>query len=256
MTLVRRPRRIRYSGVKTVAIRVTTTKAANANTQTTRLPVGSGICIPIAEKQGHEKVAQADHLRGDIERIGKGGERHPCDQRAHLTREVQSLAKFANKKTPCDRTDLHQFRHASDTAKDSRQDVTAHSKRRRYQNGHAYEREEQNAGSEVFKIRLDCEKENDRQVLEHEHTQRDASGQSVELLLVVEHFDDDDRAAERTGNGEIKRVPLPGPEGEPAKAEKNDAERNSTEDLHQCRESNGTTGTGDFLQVDLQPDHE
>ena len=90
------------------------------------------------EKQGHEKITQTDHLRGHIERIREGRERHPCHERTHLTGEMQQLSEFANEKTPGDRADLHQFRHARDTTKDSGQHITAHGKRRDYQNGHAH----------------------------------------------------------------------------------------------------------------------
>jgi hypothetical protein len=103
---------------------------------------------------------------------------------------------------------------------------------------------------------LDCEKEDDRQVLKHQHTQRDPSGQGIELFLVIEHFDNDDCAAERSCNGQIKGVPFSAAESESAETEKNHTERNSAEDLHQRGECYGTPSTGDFLQVDLEPDHE
>lgn len=169
---------------------------------------------------------------------------------------MQLLSKLANEKTPGDRADLHQFRHARDATKDSGQHVTAHRKRRSHQNGHTHEREKQKSRGQVSEIWLDRKKEDHRQVLKHEHTKRDPSGQRVELLLVVEHLDYDDRAAERSCNGQIKGVPFSATESESAETEKNHAERNSAENLHKRCESNGTAGTGDFLQVDLQPDHE
>jgi hypothetical protein len=51
---------------------------------------------------------------------------------------MQLLAKLANKKTPGDRADLHEFRHARDATKDGRQDVTAHRERRGHKNGYTH----------------------------------------------------------------------------------------------------------------------
>ena len=115
---------------------------------------------------------------------------------------------------------------------------------------------EQDAGREIFQVRLDGEEENRRQVLENEHAERDASGQGVEFLFFVEDFDNDDRAAERGGHPEIKRVPLAATEAKPATFEESNAQHHATDDLHERSQGNRFPRADNFLQIDLQADHE
>ncbi len=66
------------------------------------------------EEEGDEEVAQAGDFGGDIERVGEGGERDAGDEGAHLAREMQPFAQFADEKAPGERADLHQLRRARD----------------------------------------------------------------------------------------------------------------------------------------------
>ena len=70
-----------------------------------------------------------------------------------------------------------------------------------------------------FEARLDGEEQDREQVLQHQHAERDAAGQRVELELVVEHLDDDDGAAQRHGGREIERVELAAAERNPDQQE-------------------------------------
>ena len=81
------------------------------------------------EKQSHEKIAQARHLRRDIERVGEGGERDARDERAHFAREMEPFAQFADEKTPGQRADLDQFGRARDAPENRRQHITTNEQR-------------------------------------------------------------------------------------------------------------------------------
>ncbi len=105
-------------------------------------------------------------------------------------------------------------------------------------------------------VRLDGEEKNRRQILQHENAQGDAAGESVELLFFIEHFHDDDRAAERGRQAEIKGVPGAAAQSEPEQPEKQHSEERAAHDLDERGQGDRPAGTHDFFQVDLEPDHE
>ncbi|MFK4569441.1 hypothetical protein ABIF94_000877 [Bradyrhizobium ottawaense] len=74
------------------------------------------------------------------------------------------------------------------------------------------DREQDDAGLQIGKARLHRQKQDGEDVLEHQHAERDASWQRVELAFLVEHLDDDDGARQRAGDAEIDRIEVPAPE--------------------------------------------
>ena len=185
--------------MKVVTNRLTTTNAAKTSAQPTSETVGIGnLHAEADEEERDEEIAQAGDLGGDIERVGKGRERDAGDERAHFAREVQALAEFPDAGStrrarrpapvPAGARRAGKWRAARSGSPPSAAATSTTTRS---------ERDQQDARREVLQIRLDREKEDRREILEHEHAERDAAGQRVEFLLVVEHLDDDDRAAQR-----------------------------------------------------------
>jgi hypothetical protein len=75
-------------------------------------------------------------------------------------------------------------------------------------------------------------------------------------VLVVENFDDDDRAAQRKRDRQIKSVQPSIPKREAKRPQRRQQQQTSTDDLNSCRDQNRATGIRHFLQIDFEADHE
>ena len=105
-----------------------------------------------------------------------------------------------------------------------------------------------------FRFGWTARNKNRDQVLQHQHAERDAARERFEFAFVVEDFDDDDRAAHRRRDREIKRLqPVAAETGD---AEEKPAQGNAAEDLSRRRERDDFARAEHFFQVNLQPDHE
>ena len=158
------------------------------------------------EEQRDEEIPQRRHLGGDIERVGKGRERHAGHQRAHLARQMQPFGDLADQETPRQRAEQHQFRTARDLMKQLRQHIAAEDQRSRHQHADPGDREQDDADLQIGEARLHRQKQDREDILQHQHAERDAARQRVELALLIQHLDDDDGARQRAGDAEIQRI--------------------------------------------------
>ena len=144
------------------------------------------------EEQRDEEIAQRRHLGGDVERIGEGRERNAGDQRAHLARQMQFFGDLADQETPGQRAEQDQLRAAGDLVEQPRQHIAAQHQSGRHQHADPTDREQDHARLQIVKARLHRQEQDREDVLQHQHAERDAPGQRVELTLLVQHLDDDD----------------------------------------------------------------
>src|SRR6187402_3597868 len=165
---------------------------------------------------------------------------------------MQPLGDFADQETPCQRAEQDQFGAARDLVKQFRQDVAAQHQGGRHQYADAADREQDHADLEVGEARLHRQEQDGEDVLQHQHAERDAAGQRVELALLVQHLDDDDRRGKRAGDCEVERIEA----AEAYAHEEDNAEQAAADQLAAGGEQDHPAGANDLLQVDLQPDHE
>ena len=109
---------------------------------------------------------------------------------------------------------------------------------------------------QIGEARLHGEEQDREDVLQHQYAERDAAGQRIELALLVQHLDDDDRAGQRTGNAQIYRVETARPHRQPDPPEEQDPEQAAADQLPAGSEQDDLAGAHDLFQVDFQPDHE
>ena len=141
--------------------------------------------------------------------------------------------KSRHGKTPRERADQHQFRQAGDQFENRRQHEPARQERHRQQQDDVAQRLGQRPEGGIFQVRLERQKQDHRDVLQHEHAQRDAARKRFEFALVIKNFDDDDRAAHRRRDREIKRLQ---PGFRRADEIENDpAQHKTAENLHAAR---------------------
>ncbi|MGY3293449.1 hypothetical protein ACVWWP_006516 [Bradyrhizobium sp. LM3.6] len=140
--------------------------------------------------------------------------------------------------------------------KQARQHVAADQQRSGDQHRDAADREQDDADFQIGKARLHRQEQDGEDVLEHQHAERDAAGQRVELALLVEHLDDDDGARQRAGDAEINRIELPPAERQADAGEEQHPEQAAADELAARREQDHLSRPHDLLQVDLQADHE
>ena len=157
---------------------------------------------------------------------------------------------------PRQRTHQHEFRRARHRLEQRREKVFADHEREGDEHENFAERLGEDDQGRVLEIRLQREKQDREQVLQHQHAKRQAAGQGVELALVIEYFDDDDRAAQRRSHREVERVEPPVAEMEPPRPEEQQAQHASSKDLGGGGDGDGASGTEHLLEIDLQTDHE
>ena len=169
---------------------------------------------------------------------------------------MQLLGDLADQEAPRQRAEQDQFRTARDLVKQSRQDVAAEHQRGRHQHADPADRQQDHADLEIGEARLHRQEQDREDVLQHQHAERDAPGQRVELALLVQHLDDDDGAGERAGDGKIQRIEPAAAHRKPDPHEKQDAEHAAADQLPAGGKQDHPAGPHDLLQVDFQPDHE
>jgi hypothetical protein len=207
------------------------------------------------EEQRDEEVAQRRHLGGDVERVGEGRERDAGDQRAHLARQLEAGPGFADQKAPGERADQNQLRRAGDAVEDPGQHEAADDERGADQHEDARDRERKDADLQIAEVGLHRQEQDGKQILQHQHAERDAAGQGVELALLVQHLDDDDGGRERHRDAEVKRIPWRAAGGQ-HQPEEGRPEDHRGRDLDQRGADDDRAGAHDLLQVDFQADHE
>ena len=109
---------------------------------------------------------------------------------------------------------------------------------------------------QVIEARLHRQEQDRKNVLQHQHAERDAPGQRVELALLVQHLDDDHRARQRAGDAEIQRVEIAAAHRQPDPDEEQYPEQAAADQLPARGKQDDLAGAHDLLQVDFQPDHE
>src|ERR1700710_272552 len=169
---------------------------------------------------------------------------------------MQPFGDLADQETPGQRAQQDQFRPARDLVEQPRQHVAAQHQSRRHQHPDPADREQDHADLKIVETRLHRQEQDRKNVLQHQHAERDAPGQRVELALLVQHLDDDDGAGQRAGDAEIQRVEMAAPHRQPDPEEEQHPEQADADQLSARGEQDDLAGAHDLLEVDFQPDHE
>ncbi len=180
----------------------------------------------------------------------------PGDEGAHFAREAEERREFGDHETPRDGAHEHELRQARHALEERREHEAAHRERCGDEEYDASAGLEKRDGLEVVQAFLDGEEEDDEEVLQHEQTQRHAAGQGIEFALVVEHLDDDDRTAQGGSDAEVKCVPFSAGDREAQRPEERDTDHAAADDLRDRAHEDRTARADDFLQIDLEADHE
>ena len=170
---------------------------------------------------------------------------------------MQLLGDLADQKAPRQRAQQDQFRAARDLVEQPRQHIAAERQRGCHQHADPDDREQDHADLQIIQARLHREEQDGKDILQHQHAERDAPRQRVELAFLVQHLDDDDRARQRAGDAKIQRVELAAAAHRQADPHKEqDTEQAAAQELPAGGEQDDLAGPHDLLEVDLQPDHE
>src|SRR3569623_1324117 len=169
---------------------------------------------------------------------------------------MQPLGDFTDQKAPGQRAEQDQFRPARDLVEQPGQNVAAQHQRGRHQRADAGDREQDHADLQIVEAGLHRQEQDRKNVLQHQHAERDTAGQRVEFTLLVQHLDDDHRARQCAGDAEIQRIELAATHRQADTDEEQQPEHDAANQLPAGGEQDDLAGAHDLLQVDLQPDHE
>src|SRR5206468_3352875 len=118
------------------------------------------------------------------------------------------------------------------------------------------QRAEQRDEVRVQDVGLDREHGHRPQVRDDEHAERDPAWQRVQLELVVQDLDHDQRAGEAHAGREVEQSAVVGLVAHAEQEEEAEAEGDADRHLERAREQHGRAAGGHLAQVDLEPDHE
>src|SRR6185437_7581218 len=169
---------------------------------------------------------------------------------------MQALGYLADQEAPRQRAEQYQFGAAGDLVKQPRQDEAADRQRHGDEQANAADRQQHDADPETSETRLHRQEQDCKDILQHQHAERNASRQGVEFAFFVQHLHDDDGAAQGTGNAEIECVEAAAADREPHPREEQDAEQAGARQLPTRGNQDHAAGAHDLLQIDFQADHE
>ena len=191
------------------------------------------------EEQGHEKVADAHRLGDDVDVIRKCGKTHAGDQSPHLPRETDQAGGAGQEEAPAQRRHQHELGCFGHGPKQVRQYVFRERETADHEHRAAPQRAQQGNQVWVQQIRLHREHPDRPQVLDDEHAQRDAPRQGVELELVIENLDHDQRAREAHACREIEQSVVMRRVLDPEHGEESESERDADRHLEGAGKQDG-----------------
>ena len=169
--------------------------------------VGWGIFIPSATKNRVTKKSRIlITLAIDVDIIGERGYADAGNERSHLSGKSQPIGGAAHQKAPGKGRCQQQLRNLGDEGKKTRQCVSADGQRHENQSRAFYKGLQKGLETGIIKLRLQGEKNNRPNILTYENTESDPAGQGSQLEFVIEQLHDDQRTAERQGDGHVKPI--------------------------------------------------
>ena len=158
------------------------------------------------EEEGDEEVADADRLGDHVDVVGKCRQAHARDQGSHLAGEPDQARRARQEEAPAKRGDKHELRRLGHHAEQVRQHVLGEA-RSRATTSTAPRHREPRSGTRFGLRMFGCTASiADRpQVLDDQHAERDPAGERVELELVVQDLDDDQRAGQAHAGGQVQK---------------------------------------------------
>ena len=106
------------------------------------------------------------------------------------------------------------------------------------------------------KVRLDGQHCHRPEVLADQDAERDPARQRVQLPLIVEELDHDQRAAHGHAGGQVEKGELAPQVAEPEPVKEGEPEGDADRNLEKAGDDHRAAGSDQLLEVDLQPDHE
>ena len=193
------------------------------------------------EEKRDEEVAEADRLGDHIDVVGKRREADAGDQGTHLAREPDQAGRAGQEEAPPERGHEDELVFGEGEAPDHEHRATPQRAQERDQIG-------------IQDVRLHGEHADRPQVLDHQHAERDAPGQGVELELVVQDLDHHERAGEAHAGREVEQGVVVLGVRHPDHGEETQPERDADRHLQRAGEQDREAAGGHLAEVDLEPD--
>ena len=105
---------------------------------------------------------------------------------------MQLLGDLADQKAPRQRTQHNEFGTTRDLVENFRQHEAAENQRGRNQSNNAAHGKQHDADLQIAETRLDCKKQDRKNVLQHQNAERYTPRQRVKFAFLVQHFYDND----------------------------------------------------------------